>query len=139
MAKRNLPAIVFTVAAISYTLWFFHDFPTRRMESVASHLASADGVELSFYFGGSNLTARVNDGRDLTRLSAAFERAILISMPNTKCSIFGHAVFSTQGKEVVSMDFCSLPVVLINGRSYAVSPEFILLARSLVEGDDKHE
>lgn len=140
MANRSLPAIVFTVAAIGYTIWFFHDFPSRSKESVARLLASAEVVELCFDTPvGNNKAVRVNDTRDLIRLSAAFEKATFISMPNNKRTIFGRAVFSTQGKEALRMDFCSFPVVLIDGRSYALSPDFTLLARSLAEEGNKHE
>ncbi len=138
MANRNMPVVIFAVAAIVYTLVFFHDFPTRSKESIVRLLDSADAVDLCFYASsGSNLVACVNDIQDLTMLSARFEKSSLISLPEAKCVIFGRAVFFAQDKEILRMDFCSFPVVLIDGRSYAVSPDFTLLARFLVEERNK--
>jgi hypothetical protein len=119
---------------------FFHDFPTRSKESVTQRLTSADSVDLCFNApGGSNLTAHINDIRIICKLAETFNKSPLISMPDAKRVIFGRAIFYAQGQETIRIDFCSLPLVLINRRSYVVSPDFTLLALSLTEEGYKHE
>lgn len=140
MKNRNLPVIVSTIAIVMYTLWFFHDFPTRNKESIVQHLASADAVEICFYdTDKSNVVVRVNEIRVLTKFLDIFEKSAFISIPNTKCEIFGRAVYSARGKDLLSIEFCSFPIILIDGRSYAVSPDFTILARALVEKGNKYE
>ena len=140
MANKRLPAIVFSVAAITYTIWFFHDFPTRIKETVARRIGSATVAELSFNMpSGSNSVRRLNDMRDLARLAAAFNKAGVISLPESKQVIFGRVKFFIHEKETLRMEFCSFPVVLIDGRSYAVSPAFQMTARLLAEGSNLYE
>lgn len=140
MKTRNLPVVVSIILIVMYTLWFFYDFPTPNKESIVHRLTSADAVEICFYDpDGSDGVVRVHDVRVLTRFSDIFEKSVFISIPDTKCTIFGNAVYSVKGKDVLRVDFCSFPIVLIDGHSYAVSPDFMLLARVLMEKGNKHE
>ncbi len=140
MRTRNLPTIFFIVSVLVYTLWFFHDFPTRRKESILQRLTSADAVEIYFYdLDGRDVVVRVNEILDLARFSDIFEKSPLISIPSTKSAIFGRADYYATEKNVLSVEFSSLPIVLIDGRNYAVSPDFMILARALAEKGYKHE
>ena len=140
MRIKRLPSVSCITLVILYTLWFFHDFPTQSKDSIVQLLTSADSVEICFYTpNGSNLVVRVNEKNELTNFIEILQNSHFISMSGTKATILGHAVYSARGQGVLCVDFCQFPLVLFNGRSYAVSPDFTILARSLVEMRSKHE
>ena len=140
MRNKSLPAVTGVTLIVLYTLWFFHDFPTHNKEAIEHLLASADSVEISFNTAsGSNAIVRVNEEDELSHFTEIFQKSPLVAIPDTKAAVLGHAIFSARGHDVLCVDFCSFPLVLFNGRSYAVTPEFTIFARSLVERGVKGE